>query len=303
MQLDRTFVAVRERSRSELLDLTLLVCRRYWLGLWTMAAPAVASFTLLNIWLFLTWFGPDGTSWLDHGTLMSLRWRYFFSVGMLVYVEAPLALVGVTAFLGKAMFVERPSFRSLLGELWETSNTLLYYQGLWRMSLVLPVVASVTLLVVDPADLPGLWWYGWMIFGISFVVRSARPYLIEMIVLERAVPKAHGRDVVSIGTRSRQLARADDDWFARAMTDRLVGVVLLIMAVGTLEFVLSPGTLLAIPGGGILWLIGSQLGFWLVAIFMTAYRFLSYLDLRIRHEGWEVELLLRAEAARWELAP
>ena len=27
-------------------------------------------------------------------------------------------------------------------------------------------------------------------------------------------------------------------------------------------------------------------------------RFLSYLDLRIRHEGWEVELLMRAEALR-----
>jgi hypothetical protein len=27
-------------------------------------------------------------------------------------------------------------------------------------------------------------------------------------------------------------------------------------------------------------------------------RFLSYLDLRIRHEGWEVELLMRAEGLR-----
>ena len=40
------------------------------------------------------------------------------------------------------------------------------------------------------------------------------------------------------------------------------------------------------------------LSLWIVAGFMTVVRFLSYLDLRIRHEGWEVELLLRAEASR-----
>jgi hypothetical protein len=37
---------------------------------------------------------------------------------------------------------------------------------------------------------------------------------------------------------------------------------------------------------------------WLVVGFTTVVRFLSYLDLRIRHEGWEVELLMRAEAMR-----
>jgi hypothetical protein len=35
-----------------------------------------------------------------------------------------------------------------------------------------------------------------------------------------------------------------------------------------------------------------------VVAFFAIVRFLSYLDLRIRHEGWEVELLMRAEAVR-----
>ena len=38
--------------------------------------------------------------------------------------------------------------------------------------------------------------------------------------------------------------------------------------------------------------------FWIMAIYVTAFRFLSYLDLRIRREGWEVELKMRAEANR-----
>jgi hypothetical protein len=37
---------------------------------------------------------------------------------------------------------------------------------------------------------------------------------------------------------------------------------------------------------------------WLVVAFLAVVRFLSYLDLRIRHEGWEVELLMRAESLR-----
>jgi len=40
------------------------------------------------------------------------------------------------------------------------------------------------------------------------------------------------------------------------------------------------------------------LSMWIVAGYFTVVRFLSYLDLRIRREGWEVELRVRAEAAR-----
>jgi hypothetical protein len=41
-----------------------------------------------------------------------------------------------------------------------------------------------------------------------------------------------------------------------------------------------------------------QLAFWIVAVYFAVVRFLSYLDGRIRNEGWEVELLLRAQRGR-----
>ena len=37
---------------------------------------------------------------------------------------------------------------------------------------------------------------------------------------------------------------------------------------------------------------------WLSLGYFAVVRFLSYLDLRIRTEGWEVELIMRAEGAR-----
>jgi hypothetical protein len=36
----------------------------------------------------------------------------------------------------------------------------------------------------------------------------------------------------------------------------------------------------------------------MVVSLISVVRFLDYLDLRIRHEGWEVELLMKAEALR-----
>ena len=41
-----------------------------------------------------------------------------------------------------------------------------------------------------------------------------------------------------------------------------------------------------------------QLSLWVVAGYFTVVRFLCYLDRRIRREGWEVELLMRAEGER-----
>ena len=44
--------------------------------------------------------------------------------------------------------------------------------------------------------------------------------------------------------------------------------------------------------------VGLPFAAWMVAIYFTVVRYLCYLDLRIRHEGWEVDLRLRAEAVR-----
>ncbi len=40
------------------------------------------------------------------------------------------------------------------------------------------------------------------------------------------------------------------------------------------------------------------LALWLTVSYFTVVRFLGYLDLRIRREGWEVELMMRAEQMR-----
>jgi hypothetical protein len=40
----------------------------------------------------------------------------------------------------------------------------------------------------------------------------------------------------------------------------------------------------------------TQVAFWLMIVFLKVFRFVTYLDCRIRREGWDVELKLRAQA-------
>ena len=49
---------------------------------------------------------------------------------------------------------------------------------------------------------------------------------------------------------------------------------------------------------GLTYTLYYPLALWIVVGYFTVVRFLGYLDLRIRREGWEVELMMRAEGAR-----
>ena len=50
--------------------------------------------------------------------------------------------------------------------------------------------------------------------------------------------------------------------------------------------------------GDTLYVVYVPAAMWIVASFFAVARYLSYLDMRIRREGWEVELQIRAEADR-----
>ena len=49
-----------------------------------------------------------------------------------------------------------------------------------------------------------------------------------------------------------------------------------------------------------LWVLrwGLPISMWMAAGFLSIVRFLNYLDVRIEMEGWEAELLIRAEAEK-----
>ena len=86
------------------------------------------------------------------------------------------------------------------------------------------------------------------------------------------------------------------DYVVRAIGSGLLSV-LLIAAIYLTEDLLVRN-LFGVEVGAAGWLIEMQIAFWIVAVYFAVVRYLTYLDSRIRNEGWEVELLLRAQRAR-----
>ena len=188
--------------------------------------------------------------------------QYAVWMTLLVIYEIPLATAPVTIYLGHALFTERPGWRVILREWARSLPQLLLYQGLLRLPLA--------------------FW----------------PYLNEVILLERNPMRSRGPQGRSTHSRSRALHRGEGgDAFARTFLSACVGATL-----GTslwLSLAIVRGMLLnELEFDPALVTFYYPLVLWIVVGYLAVVQFLCYLDLRIRREGWEVELRLRAEQAR-----
>jgi len=289
VQLDNTRIAVRERNLLETFDLALHVVREFWRPWLACSLLAILPLAVLN-YALIGWMAD-----IDYAEDY-IPFRFYWTMSLLVYLEAPLASSLVIGFLGPAVFMERPSVRQVLREVMQFAPQLTLCQLLLRG--ILP--AWLLLLTLDRYDvnifvevflLPGLAIY-------ATVVRALRPNISEIILLEKNPLRAKNPNQLTIGKRSAHLhdPSASDlfgRWIGSAMLCALlVGIVFttLVVAVGVLFSQWLPG-----------WYTAEFLypaALWTVAAFMSVVRFLNYLDLRIRHEGWEVELLMRAEGMR-----
>lgn len=276
MQFDKTLrIAVRERQYVDLLDLALCVIRAYPGPLLGALAAGIVPMMLLNGWLlagFVQWDFEFG-----------FPAQYMFYMAVLIFVETPLATAPATLYLGKAVFDERPKAGEIAREFRQSLAQLLVYQVLLRP------------------------WH----------VR--RPYLNEVILLDRNPMRRkmpHGESTLN---RSRVLHEGEEgDLFARGFAVAVVGGLLFTaiwlsifhfrgVMLGLWSFLGFLMALEALVTGQLDWeflrpmfTFYYPLAIWTVVAYFTVVRFLSYLDLRIRREGWEVELGIRAERARLE---
>lgn len=268
MNFDQTYIAIRERSYPELLDLSLQLTRRHALGLLLALVAGAAPWALLNGVLLYEW--AEDSIWGDPV-------QYLFWMAMLMALQAPLATAPITLYLGQVTFHQQVSPGRIFRDYFHCLPQMLLLQGIAR---AVTAVFFITLLM------PYVLW----------------PYLSELILLERNslwVGKA-GKDAGRISTtrRSKNLHRgASGELFARWFGSLMAGGVMLVASIGGLH------QLLSLLGGYSLsntmfLLVATPIGAWLVLGFFAVVRFLAYLDLRIRREGWEVELKLRSEAAK-----
>ncbi|HQU46154.1 MAG: hypothetical protein B7Z73_11440 [Planctomycetia bacterium 21-64-5] len=263
MQLDKTRIAIRERSFLDILDLALSVLRQHAgplaLALLAGAVPAA----LVNHWLLQGLLTESGSE---------VVW-YLFLMALLVYLEMPLATAPVTLYLGQALFVERPSAARLIKDFVTSLPQMVLYQ-LAPRALFMPLFITI--------PVPFLGW----------------PYLGEIILLERNPWRKRLPAGTSTLSRSGNMhGRNRGELLTRWLGSVMVGTLLLFVFWRSLWFLAEvlTGQLDDVTPQCTVWLPAAL---WLVLGYFAIVRFLSYLDLRIRTEGWEIELLLRAEAVR-----
>ena len=221
---------------------------------------------LLNAWLLAGLAEPavrrDGS-----------RRRILWWMLIVVLAEIPLATALATLYLGEAVFLERPGVRSVAGGFFRALPQLFLFQVLLR-ALFIPLVVT------------------W------FVPFAVWPYLNEVILLERNPLRRRRRGQMTTFRRSMALHGGSiGDLFARWLVSVAFGVML--FAAFWLTMQILAGLLLSEwKWEGLTYTLYYPLALWIVVGYFTVVRFLGYLDLRIRREGWEVELMMRAEEAR-----
>ena len=287
MRLDHTAVVVRERTTGETLDLALRLLGSvggpflfyFFLG----ALPFIALNTFLlggEAFAGLERYGPQ---------------RYLALMTVLVYLGSALAGSLAVLYMGRMLFFERTDAGTLYRFLRQSIPQLAWRHGVLRGLIPGYIAIWLGMESDDMSSMTvALFWI--MLFAV--LVRMFRPYISEVILLERNPWVARKKGEITTSRRSRELHRGASDVAGGLAIGAGVanGVVLFCCWFG-IQFLV--GTATNHWGvDGWLFLIGWQAALWLTAAYSTMVRFLGYLDLRMRREGWEVELLFRAEADR-----
>ena len=208
--------------------------------------------------------------WLLSAPETDRSWGYWYWCLLLLAIQGPFATEPITAYLGSALFDDQPRIGKALLQAWGNWWALIVF-GLWR-----------GLLGIFP-----------------FLLVFWPPHAVEVAVLERQKLRATWK-------RANALRAV---WTSEWSTHLLVGGGLLIIGLfalvdtaTTLSSLLMHAELLGDEEGWSQYLpnasIAPHIACWLVLIFLAVVRFLAYIDLRTRREGWEIDLAIKREVSR-----
>jgi hypothetical protein len=137
-----------------------------------------------------------------------------------------------------------------------------------------------------------------LLFPLILLIRGIQPFVPEIIGLERCEFRSKDPLMITYSKRLAALHRPlRSELLNRLFVAGFFGTLLVMMLMGTILFLQA--TLI----GGWQWnwylyTFAFPSCLWLVGIFLAIFRYLSYIDCRIRLEGWEIDLRMRAEAVR-----
>lgn len=302
MQLDKTTVTISQRTGTELVDLSLLVFQRYWLSIVVLACLGALPFAIVNFILLwpLTQYDQLVMSSRELGDVGSFKARYLIIMTAAILIQAPFALSGVTVFIGRAVFGDKPSLQDVFDAIRSRIWAIAWVQGVVRMSIL--VFVPLALLFQTPIFQPEIEipLYLLCLCSYVFLVRGLRPFALEILLLERCPI------YVSKKAKDRIVYRRRSSWLHSGLAFELLGMhigVTLVEALTALSACLSTLFLIGVLTG--IWNWGPWMDMllfptiiWGIATWGTIIRFLTYMNSRIHTEGWEIELKLKAESQR-----
>ncbi|MFM7844461.1 MAG: hypothetical protein ACKOBW_17930 [Planctomycetota bacterium] len=291
MHFDRTRIEIRERTLAEIIDLALLIVRQSGGRILLAMLPLTLVMAAFNHFL-IGWMA----SWeYYHYESDFIPVRYVVNMSLLIFLEVPFVSVVPTLYLGQYVFHDHPSLRRAWRELPGLLVPVLINLVVWRG----PAIAVLLLWNAESdANYSAGEFFLLMWCGLQFLLRTSRPYLPEIVLLERHPLRGKKANQVTVGKRNQLFHRfGHSNTFSRSIGAALIAVLLACaMAHGAL---FMNGVFL----GNWRWSstlvnVAFPAAVWLAAAFVIVIRFLNYLDVRIRDEGWEIDLRLRSEANR-----
>lgn len=299
MQLDRTEIVIRQRTALELLDLSLIVLKRHFWAVVVTCSLLGLPLLLIDTWAVAWMLNEDSYLAAEHldEPLSAMRWRHSFHLTLLYAVQFPLISLPVSVFLGNRIFYEPMPLKKLIKRLWPITFRCILVLGIMRLALVtLAMEFLIDRSVVF--DWTVEFWSLVVFSSVALLIRAFWPYAPEILGLELC-PLRKGRGgEITYAQRSRGLHKLlMADHMARFIGSVFFSFLLALMLLGAMSF------LKGIVTGDWTWNgwfdhLCLPLTLWSVGLLMAVFRFLTYLDSRIRLEGWEIELRLRAEAER-----
>jgi hypothetical protein len=262
MKLDEARVVLRPRSLAEILDLAL----RFASDPAATIYAKLAALTLLPAWVLS----------------LAAHWGLGWSWGAVWLLALAFAtpIQGVfTVAVGKMMFAEQVTVREIMREYLRRFPA--YFGALLITRVQIAVLSCAVFLILPP-----LW-----IWGRTLHVHEA-------CLLEQAGPS----DAVKRAARmveQRVLPAAGTLMLLSLAAAGFVCVAEALLNYGLFEFVLQVG----MPFGSLLHEGGSAaalLGLFLAVPYWATARFLLFVDLRTRRDGWDIQLRFMALASQAE---
>lgn len=296
MQLDRTHVVVRVRTLSEIGDLAMVMIRRYPSSLLIGFVAGAVIWAIANA-VLLSWLPLRELQYgLEDPGAQGEITRYLCWMTTLVVLQTPAAGVLTTYFLGQAVFEHRPTWRGVFREIRRQFKRWFWALGVGRLAI--PALAIVALRYGQPASVFGDFFVPLGFLLVAAVMRSSRPFLPEILLLEQCPYRPTAEASITVSRRSKALhSPITGDLSGRFLATAFILFFLLMSLYYTLFWARGIATGMWTHDAVCL-LVFFPLSLWAVAGVSVIVRLLSYLDTRIRLEGWEVELALRAEALR-----